>query len=191
MDSLATNFPTICKKVVIGKSVENRDIVALKFSDNVNVDEKEPEMLLVFEIHGGEDLSEQFGIRLARSFCLNYATNSQIAAALDNNEIWIVPIANPDGTVAGLRPNINYIDLNRNFGYLWTGQDSAPEPYSEPETQALRDFILDRNFSMLVDYHAGILGFLYPWFHKLANCPDHNEECEYGQFLDAINIYTE
>ncbi len=45
-DSLVMNFPDICKKITIGTSVTGREIVAMKFSDNVNVDENEPEILL-------------------------------------------------------------------------------------------------------------------------------------------------
>jgi hypothetical protein len=54
MDSLATNFPSICKKEVIGQTVLGREIVALKMSDNVTLDENEPEILLEGCIHGDE-----------------------------------------------------------------------------------------------------------------------------------------
>jgi len=44
-DSLATNFPGICKKFIFGYSIENRQLVALKISDNVAIDEPEPEVI--------------------------------------------------------------------------------------------------------------------------------------------------
>ena len=58
------------------------------------------------------------------------------------------------------------IDLNRNFGYGWgannTGSSSDPcsgiyrgeSAFSEPETQAVRDFILDHDFKNVLHYHS-------------------------------------
>jgi hypothetical protein len=58
-----------------------------------------------------------------------------------------------DGTQRG-------IDLNRNYGYEWGADNSGSSPnpcsstfrgdsaFSEPETQAVRDFILATNFQM-------------------------------------------
>lgn len=52
-------------------------------------------------------------------------------------ELWLVPVANPDGAAAGLRCNANGVDLNRNFPWEWRPSDGGPAPLTEPETQAL------------------------------------------------------
>ena len=52
-------------------------------------------------------------------------------------EVWLVPVANPDGSAAGMRCNANGVDLNRNFPWEWRLSDGGPAPLSEPETQAL------------------------------------------------------
>ncbi|MCP4552365.1 MAG: hypothetical protein GY834_10055, partial [Bacteroidetes bacterium] len=77
-DSLATYFPSICKKIKIGTSVSGYDLVAMKFSDNVNIDEAEPEILLTSCIHGDETHPEQVMMKLARELCLKYNYDPQI-----------------------------------------------------------------------------------------------------------------
>ena len=148
-DSLVTNFPNICKKLVIGTSVSGFDIVALKFSDNVNIDETEPEILLTFCIHGDEENPEQVAMKLARRLCLDYNSDAQTTELINTREIWIIAVMNPDG-MRGVnwfnRPNANGVDMNRNYGYMWNGEDFDPNEYSEPETKATRDFILSHNF---------------------------------------------
>ena len=52
-------------------------------------------------------------------------------------ELWLVPVANPDGVAAGLRCNADGVDLNRNFPWEWSPRDGGPAPLTEPETKAL------------------------------------------------------
>ena len=56
-------------------------------------------------------------------------------------EVWLVPVANPDGSAAGVRCNANGVDLNRNFSWGWRRGDGGPGPLSEPETQALASLV--------------------------------------------------
>jgi len=191
-DSLATYFPNICKKVIIGTSVLGYDLVALKFSDNVNVDESEPEILLTSCIHGDEENPQQVMMKFARRLCLDYNTDPVTTNLINTKEIWIIAVMNPDG-LRGLnwfnRPNANGVDLNRNYGYMWNKEDSDPSAYSEPETKATRDFILSRNFNLMIDYHSGLQGIIYPWYYKGTDSPD-NIEIEYlANQYDVVSSY--
>ena len=72
------------------------------------------------------------------------------------------------------------VDLNRNFGYQWgvSGVEWDPcsciypglEPFSEPESRAVRDFILGHlagRVKVFLDVHSYGQWFLYPWVsHK-------------------------
>jgi len=181
VDSLSTNFPSICKKEVIGQTVLGREIVALKISDNVTLDENEPEILLEGCIHGDEQTGTWMLCNLARECCLQYNSNTQIQNLVNNREIWIVLIVNPDGYVGEpgwgpTRPNANHVDLNRDAGYMWTGYfGTSPGPFSQPESKVMRDFILSRNLNIMIDYHSGIQGIIYPWSYRGDPSPDHNE----------------
>ena len=53
-DSLAANFPLICRKVIYGYTPQFKELAALKISDNVDVDENEAEILFDGGIHGDE-----------------------------------------------------------------------------------------------------------------------------------------
>lgn len=192
-DSLVTNFPSICKKEIIGQSVLGRDIVALKISDNVNSTESEPKILLQGCIHGDEMNPEQYICKMARHFCRDYATSTQVQNMVDNNEIWLIATANPDGLVGhnyGHRPNANGIDLNRDFGYMWNNDNPSAMPFGEQETKLLRDFILRENFSLVIDYHSGLQGIIYPWYWRAAASPDDAEFSQLVNQYDAQSGYA-
>ena len=99
-----------------------------------------------------------------------------------------MPLVNPDGLEYSIRfyrywrKNRRFnadgsfgVDLNRNYGYSWGYDDrgSSPipssdvyrgaEPFSEPETRAVRDFFFERDFRALVSYHSYSQVILYPW----------------------------
>jgi len=67
------------------------------------------------------------------------------------------------------------VDINRNYGYQWnatcfsgspdpSAEDyRGPAPFSEPETQAIRDLALSHNFKYAVSFHSGTEVIGYPW----------------------------
>jgi hypothetical protein len=70
---------------------------------------------------------------------------------------------------------IGGVDLNRNYGYAWNvsaesgspnPQDEdyrGPAPFSEPETQAVRDLAMQYDFRYAISLHSGADLILYPW----------------------------
>jgi hypothetical protein len=190
IDSLDTHFPSICKRVDLGTSVEGRLIVALKISDIVGTDENEPEILLDGCIHGSEKASAYTLCNFARELCLQYGSNPQIQNLVNTREIWIIPVVNPDGFIADIKVNANWVDLNRDAGYMWTGYfGSSPAPFSQPESIITRDFILGRNFSVYINYHSGLQGIIYPWFYRGDVCPDNNEVSYLANTYDELSGY--
>ena len=78
------------------------------------------------------------------------------------------------------------VDLNRNFGYEWGYDDigsspnpldwtyRGPEPFSEPESQAVRDLVQAHDFVVSLSYHSYGRLWLYPWGYAAENPPDHD-----------------
>jgi PKD repeat protein len=169
-DSLALNFPSICKKVSWGTSMGGRQLAALKISDNVDTDEPEPEIMFDGGIHGDEIGGSQNIIMFARDLCLGYGSNPTITNLVDEKEIWLYLMVNPDGRVSMSRYNNNGVDCNRDNGYMWNAEGNSYGAFSQVETRALRNCILDNQFVVYTNYHSGTEIVAYPWSYR-SNAP--------------------
>ncbi|MCB2199129.1 immune inhibitor A [bacterium] len=173
----------ISEPVVIGYSLENRPIYAFKVSDNPEQDEIEPELWVNAAIHAREVITPLIVMTFVDSLTNYYETDDRCRAIVDDRELWITPVLNPDGYAwneiiapdgGGLwRKNrrgdgetVWGIDLNRNFPIRW-GQTAGgashshhdqtycgAEPGSEPETQVMMDFFNSRRFRSVLHYHS-------------------------------------
>ncbi len=173
VDQLTATYPGIIKKVIYGYSVQNRQLYAVKISDNVEVDENEPEIGFDGCHHGDEILSAEILIRLAKELCENYQRNDKITKLVNQREIWIFPFANPDGRQVLTRRNANYVDLNRDWGYMWDAWGNSTSPYSQPETRAVFKWMQERQFVIIQSVHAGMEMISYPWSYRPNTSPDH------------------
>ena len=171
-DSLATNFPDICKKIILGTTPQGRQLAVLKISDNVNVDENEAEILFDGGIHGNEIMGPEICIRYAREICIGYGSNPTYTDIINNREIWLYYLVNPDGFANGSRYNSNWVDLNRDIGFMWGGEGYSTSPFSQPETQILRDLWLDNSFVLYNNFHGGIEAISLPWSYRMEQPPD-------------------
>ncbi len=203
LGSLVSTYPAIAKKSIIGTSLQARFISAIKISDNVDVDEDEPEVLYMGNHHARELMSVEIPLLFAQYLCQNYGVNSAVTNYVNAREIYIVPMVNPDGHFyvqqnhAGSpnswwrknrRDNLDGffgVDLNRNYGYEWGYDNVGSSPvtssdiyrgtseFSEPETQAIRNFVDSRHFTTWFSYHSYGELLLYSWGYIYANTPDH------------------
>lgn len=168
MQNLAQDFPNICKLDTIGYSVENRLILSLKIYDNAT--ENAPKFFYSSTIHGDELTGAVVLLRLADYLLKNYQTNNEIQNLISNMQIYICPIANPDGVYAGgnnnvsnaTRYNANYVDLNRNFPNPKYGQHPDGEQHQK-ETLAFMNYSLQEDFDLSINLHTGAEVCNYPW----------------------------
>lgn len=170
MDSFVIQYPSLCKLSEIGTSVQGRKLLFLKISDNVAQKEAEPEFMFTSTMHGDEVTGYVLMLHLIDYLLSNYQKDSLVTSLVNNVEIWINPLANPDGTyksgnnsVAGAtRFNANNIDLNRNYPDPQAGQHPDGEAW-QPETSASMGFMQAHNFVFSANYHGGSEVLNYPW----------------------------
>lgn len=145
---------------VLGQSAGGEDIIAHSFGSGAD------NIVFIGGIHGGYSGNTT----LVANELIQYLETNQNQLA-DNLRVTVIPTMNPDGIATTLgstntftstdlaaaseadrvagRFNANTVDLNRNFDCQWqaagTWRDQSVSggtaPFSEPETQAVRDYI--------------------------------------------------
>jgi hypothetical protein len=124
-------------------------------------------VLLLGGQHGGP---EENTVELVNGL-LEYF-NSNPADVPPGIELDILPLANPDGLARGSRQFADGVDPDRNWGgtdWKTDAYDSnavfrtglgGPEPFSEPETQVLANWVLATRPAFIVNYHSAG-GFMF------------------------------
>jgi hypothetical protein len=189
-DSLALNFPSICKKIIFGYSIQNRQCAALKISDNVDVDEPEAEVMFDGGIHGDEIGGSENVIRFARDLCTKYGIDPTITNLINNREIWLYLMVNPDGRYNMSRYNANSVDLNRDWGYMWDQWGGSPASFSQVETRFLRDCMYNNQFVVHTTYHSGTEIISYPWSYRPNPSPDQNHINQLAGIYSSVSGYS-
>ncbi len=172
INTLCFGFPNICVKYDYGLSVEGRQLLAMKISDNAGTDENEPEVMFDGGIHGDEIGGPENLIRFAQDLCAAYNTDPYITELINTREIWLYIMVNPDGRVNMVRYNSNGVDLNRDWGYMWDEEGGSTGYYSQVETRALRNCMYENQFVVHTTYHSGTEYLSYPWSYRPDPCPD-------------------
>ncbi len=162
-------YPNLCSVVNVGSTVQGRALLFAKISDNVSTKEAEPQFMYTSTMHGDETTGYVLMLRLIDYLLTNYGTDPFVTYLVDNMEIWINPLANPDGTYYGgnhtvnnaRRYNANNKDLNRNFPDPRVG----PHPTGtwQPETIAMMNIATANHFVMSANFHGGVEVLNYPW----------------------------
>ena len=187
----ANENPEIVELSSIGQSYLGRELWMVVLSDwtmetKFNGDAKE-----MIYIDGGHHGNEYLGTALAWLTAKWYinewnAGNEEAVNVLQNTELHILIMLNPDGNDADTRHNLNLttaanpfvsevvptgIDLNRNYDHFW--DDCSPSdpfapgggPFSEPETRANADYMNTymQDADLYVTMHTGVWIILYPW----------------------------
>lgn len=147
-------------ETVIGKSADGHDITAYHFGQGGK------EILFIGGIHGGYSWNTAL---LAQNLITYLKDNS--GEIPDGVKVTVIPVLNPDGlekvtgttdgdftstdvsasqaTLIAGRFNGNNVDLNRNFDCDWQASGTwqsrtvsgGSEAFSEPETQALKNYV--------------------------------------------------
>jgi predicted deacylase len=207
LQSLSATFPSLVTLYDVGDSWEktqglaNRDLLSIRLTNSA-IPGPKPKLFVVAEHHARELITPEVAMFLADLLTKQYGTDPQATWLLNEREIWIMPMANPDGHVqaehyqnwrkntnldngicSGYSPPESYgVDLNRNYGYLWGGVGSSGNPcsqvfhgataFSEPETKAIRDLVNAQKPNILISLHSYQKQILYPWNSTTQPPPD-------------------
>lgn len=170
MYEFAADYPDICELIELGTLASGRKILAIRISDNISSTEVEPEFLYTSSMHGDETTGYVLMLRMIDYILSNYGSDDRVTEIVDNMDIYINPLANPDGTYAGgngsvngaTRGNANGIDLNRNFPDPEDGPHPDGNEWQE-ETIIFMDFADAHDFVMSSNIHGGTEVCNYPW----------------------------
>ncbi|MCU0645627.1 MAG: hypothetical protein MUC94_15395 [bacterium] len=186
LDSLHLAYPDITSIHQVGVSQRYRiPIWAMKISDHADTDEDEFTVLYDGLHHAREPIGLASCMVLINYLLSNYGTDPNITAMVDNIEIWIIPIINTEGYKYlvdndlsspwwrknqrdnnennRFDPDVDGVDLNRNYDYKFTSGGSAdfgswiyrgPYPFSESEIAAKRDLAFRERFLCSLSYHS-------------------------------------
>jgi hypothetical protein len=222
LDNMRALFPNLISvRQSLGLSIESRDLWMVKISDNPDTDEAEQEILYTSLTHAREPQGMATVIYFMWYMLENYGSDPTVTNLVDTRELYFVPVVNPDGYVYNQQTNPNGgglwrknrrnngngtygVDLNRNYGYQWgydnSGSSPTPSsetyrgtgPFSEPEMQVIRDFVLGRQFRMSFNYHSYGNYLIFPWgFRSNYFTPDHSLFAAWGQDMTQFNNYVD
>lgn len=218
LDALVREFPTLVTRVNVGKSLENRELAGVRISADPTPDNK-PTAILMGCHHAREHLSVEVPLKMARYLASEYATNARVKDLLDSTEIYIVPMVNPDGAEYDIKDGryqywrknrrknsgSSYgVDLNRNYGKGFGGPGSSNDPssdtyhgpsaFSEPETQAVRDFVRShKRTTVLLSFHTFSELVLWPYGYTDDEVPNDTDRKVFeamGKKMAGWNGYT-
>ncbi|MGE4462363.1 MAG: M14 family zinc carboxypeptidase, partial [Arcobacter sp.] len=172
---LQKKYPNNLKIESIGQTWEKRDIYLITISKNIQTAHTKPALFYTGTIHAREWIGHELAIEFVTYILKNLETDPMLQIYLNESTVYIVPCANPDGFEysrnhfsfwrKNRRQNADGtygVDLNRNFsiGFNKTTTTTSNvyggcEAFSEPETKALRDFVLAHpNITITLDYHS-------------------------------------
>uniref|UniRef100_A0A3B4VH45 Carboxypeptidase B2 (plasma) n=1 Tax=Seriola dumerili TaxID=41447 RepID=A0A3B4VH45_SERDU len=200
--------PSTVKAILIGSSYEKRPLYVLKLSLNNRPNKKA--IWIDCGIHAREWISPAFCLWFVQYSLSFYKQNQEITNILDNMDVYVLPVMNPDGykftwtTNRMWRKNRSVsrgsrssacigVDLNRNFDANWCTEGASCEPCSEiycgafpesePESQAVADFLRRNKDSvqLYLTIHSYSQMLLFPYSCSLDEAENHNDLLEMVQ----------
>ena len=172
---------------------EGRALYYMILSDNPNQEETEEPQIFYNSLHHAREPNSLSQLIFYMWYLLeNYETNPEVQYLVNESAMYFMPIINPDGYVynettdpqgggfwrKNRNPNADGsfgVDLNRNYAYDWGADNigSSPNPtsdiyrgtapFSEPETQAVRNLCEANNFQIALNTHTFGNLLIYPF----------------------------
>ena len=177
-------YPALTELKVYGKSLENRDLYAIKITSAVIADSSaKPKILFNAMHHAREVMTTEVAMDTIEFLLTKYGQDAKVTGWVNANEIWVAPMVNPDGnnkvwtSDSMWRKNARGgygVDINRNYPFKWGSCDGSsgstgaqdyrgPSAGSEPETQALMSLVTTVKPAFDISYHSYSELVLFPY----------------------------
>ncbi len=171
LDSLAAAAPR-AGRMRIGTSTEGRPIEGIWHGQPPGTSARVVRVLGTH--HGDEPTSYEVSLAFVERLATTDGADPAVTDLLDRSTVWVVPLVNPDGLVAGSRMSATGVDLNRNYDLAWSAEEpgSGPAPFSEPETRAIRAMSAWTRPYVALTLHAGTANLGWPWNYTVDPAPD-------------------
>ncbi len=213
LNEYATTYPNICQLHILGNSTGadylasnygtvyndfNHQLIALKVSDNPEIEEDEPSFYFMGGHHAREPLGTEVSMAVLFHYLSLYNTDPVITDLINTSQIWFLPMVNPDGQKVvldqtdvwwrkNIRDNNNNhqfdtydqwgygpdgIDINRNYGYGW-GYFSSTDDITYPTYHGTEPFSETETTIVknLLDSHQFVAGISYHTYGGLVLYP--------------------
>jgi carboxypeptidase T len=211
----------ISEKQSIVNTIEGRPMYVVKISDNPDVDEDEPRVLYTALHHAREPEGMMQLIYFMYYLLENYNTDPAVHYLVDNRELYFIPVVNPDGYEYNRQTNPDGggfwrknrrqigseygVDLNRNYGPMayWNSPNNGSSltpgsqdyrgtaPFSEPETQNIRDFVAGKKIKNALNYHTFGDYLIYPYGALSKETPDSLIFRKFASDMTGLNNYSQ
>ncbi|MBC6996219.1 M14 family zinc carboxypeptidase [Neolewinella lacunae] len=165
MKGLAKKYPDRCALETWGTLPSGRKILTLRLTSRVTLPNARPRVLCSAAMHGDETAGYWLLLQMAEEVLRENPGN-----VLGDVELFINPLANPDGAFAAgnhtldgsRRGNANGVDLNRNYPDPDDGNHPDGNDY-QPETIIFMRAAREKGFDLAINLHGGAEVFNYPW----------------------------
>ncbi|XP_040888561.1 carboxypeptidase B2 [Toxotes jaculatrix] len=197
--------PSTVKTILIGSSSEKRPLYALKLSLNNRPDKKA--MWIDCGIHAREWISPAFCLWFVHHALSQYKQNQDITNIMDNMDVYVLPVMNPDGYQYTWRKDRMWrknrsvsrsshcigVDLNRNFDANWCTEGASHDPCteiycgaypeSEPESHAVANFLRSHKdtVQLYLSIHSYSQMLLFPYSCTLDEAENHKDLLEMAE----------
>ncbi|MDH3283921.1 MAG: M14 family zinc carboxypeptidase [Acidobacteriota bacterium] len=162
LQQVALDHPSITRLVSAGPSVQGRELWWMLITDNPDVEEDEPGFKYIATMHGDEKVGTENCMQLINLLTDSYGADQRLTDLVDEVEIWIMPLMNPDGHTLAQRYNASGADLNRDFPDRIDDPVNTPDG-RQPETQHVMSWQTQHSTSLSANFHGGAVVTNFPY----------------------------
>lgn len=185
LHAMEDKYPGLVTLFDIGKSVEGRTILAAQVTARFVVGSQTPKPSVLFDSlhHAREVMTPEVTLDIVDQLSSLYQKDPEVTKWLDEYQVWVVPMVNPDGSNYAWNRSSSWrkntrggygVDINRNYPFQWNqcGGSSGnrndetyrgPQAASESETTAIMSLVQEIRPLFNISYHSFSEIVIYPY----------------------------